>query len=143
MQLVGLHHLTAIVRDMPRTVAFYRDLLGLAVAYDGASDDDPDARHVAFAVGGAYITFLEYPTMEAGVVGAGTTHHFALTVGSEEEQVAWRDYLRAHGVQCTDIYDRGYTQALYLRDPDGHVVEIATAGPGFPAVESPVAETAP
>ena len=31
MQLRGLHHVTAICRDLERTVAFYRDLMGLAV----------------------------------------------------------------------------------------------------------------
>ena len=41
MQLRGLHHVTAICRDLEQTIAFYRDLLGLAVVHDGPSDDDP------------------------------------------------------------------------------------------------------
>jgi catechol 2,3-dioxygenase-like lactoylglutathione lyase family enzyme len=31
MQLRGLHHVTAICRDLERTIAFYRDVLGLEV----------------------------------------------------------------------------------------------------------------
>ena len=62
---------------------------------------------------------------------AGSTHHFALVVESAEELEAWRDYLRGHDVECTDLYDRGALRSLYLRDPDGHVVELATRGPGF------------
>ena len=41
MQLRGLHHVTAICRDAERTIAFYRDVMGLAVVHDGPSDDDP------------------------------------------------------------------------------------------------------
>ena len=48
MQLRGLHHVTAICRDPERTIAFYRDLMGLAVVHDGPSDDDPESRHVWF-----------------------------------------------------------------------------------------------
>ena len=48
MQLRGLHHLTLISSDLTRTIAFYRDLLGLAIVHDGPSDDDPGTRHVWF-----------------------------------------------------------------------------------------------
>ena len=41
MQLRGLHHVTAICRDLEATIAFYRDVLGLAIVHDGPSDDDP------------------------------------------------------------------------------------------------------
>jgi catechol 2,3-dioxygenase-like lactoylglutathione lyase family enzyme len=135
MQLRGLHHLTAICSDLDRTIAFYRDLLGMTVVHDGPSDDDPDTRHVWFGdpedQPGTLISFMQYPQLPKGVVGTGSTHHFALRVDTSEEQIAWRDYLRDHGVECTDVFERGAFRSLYLRDPDGHVVEIATSGPGF------------
>jgi glyoxylase I family protein len=136
MQLTGLHHLTAIARDMDRTIAFYRDLLGLGIAHDGPSDDDPGTRHVWFGAGGpgagGLVSFLHYPAMPEGIVGIGSTHHFALAVESAEELEAWRDYLRGHGVECTDVFDRGGAfRSIYVRDPDGHIVEIATRVPGF------------
>ena len=135
MQLRGLHHITAIASDLERTVAFYRDLLGLSIVHDGPSDDDPQARHVWFGVpdgaAGALLSFMQYPELPAGVVGVGSTHHFALIVESAEEQEAWRDYLRDHGVECSDVLDRGAFRSIYIRDPDGHIVEIATLGPGF------------
>jgi catechol 2,3-dioxygenase-like lactoylglutathione lyase family enzyme len=135
MALRGLHHVTAICRDLARTTAFYRDLLGLALVHEQRSDDDPDARHFWFGAGGSapgsLVSFLEYPAMAPGQVGVGSTHHFAFVVDSAEEQEAWRDYLRDHGVQCTDVFDRGGFRSIYLRDPDGHILEIATRGPGF------------
>lgn len=135
MRLTGLHHVTAICRDLEATTAFYRDTLGLALVNQGVNDDDPGTRHFWFGdaegAPGTLITFLEYPQMEAGVIGVGSVHHVAFTVDSPEEQLAWRDYLRDRGVECSEVLDRGAFRSLYLRDPDGHIVEIATRGPGF------------
>jgi len=130
MQLTGLHHLTLVCADMERSIAFYRDVLGLGIVRDGVSDDDPGVRHVWFgAVDGApgrLISLMEYPNLPEGVVGRGSTHHFALAVDSPEELEAWRDYLRGQDVQCSEVFERGGFRSVYLHDPDGHVVEIAT-----------------
>ena len=143
MRLTGLHHVTLICRDLDRTTAFYRDLLGLALVDASTNDDDPDSRHWWFgdAAGapGTLVSFLEYPSMPQGSVGTGSTHHLAFIVESAEEQEAWRDYLRSHGVECTDVLDRETFRSIYLRDPDGHIVEIATRGPGFGGTAPPPA----
>lgn len=130
MQLTGLHHLTLITADIERSIAFYRDVLGLGIVRDAPSDDDPDTRHVWFGAvdgtPGRLLSVMEYPQLPAGAVGTGSTHHFALAVESSEELDAWRDYLMGADVQCSDVFDRGGFRSLYVRDPDGHVVEIAT-----------------
>ncbi len=142
MRLRGLHHVTAICRDLNLTIAFYRDVLGLTLVRDEPSDDDADARHVWFDAGdGTFVTFMEYASLPEGVVGTGTTHHFALRVETGDEQQAWRDYLRERGVTCTEVLDRGAFHSIYLRDPDEHVVEIATRGPGFGAGGPPAERT--
>ena len=131
MKLTGLHHVTAITRDLEAVTTFYRDVLGLALAREEASPDDPGARHVWFGDGdgrpGTLVSFLEYPDLDPAPAGGGSLHHFALAVGSEDELAAWVDYLRARGVETTDVLDRGPFRSIYLRDPDGRVVEIAVA----------------
>ena len=140
MQLRGLHHVTAISSDLEKTIAFYRDVLGMGIVHDGPSDDDSQTRHVWFSAGegeaGSLVSFMEYPDLPASVVGVGSTHHFALVIETAAEQEAWRDYLRSRGVECTDVFDRGAFKSLYLRDPDGHVVELTTRGPGFPPIHA-------
>jgi glyoxylase I family protein len=130
LRLAGLHHVTAIATDLGRTTAFYRDLLGLTLVREARNDDDPDARHFWFGdadgSGGTLVSFMEYPAMEAGKAGVGSTHHFAFAVGSTEELEAWRDWLRSRDVQCTDVFERGGLRSVYLRDPDGHILELAT-----------------
>lgn len=132
LQILGLHHVTAITADAQRAVGFYRDVLGLAVVHDGPSDDDPQSRHVWFGAAdgapGRLVSLMEYPELPQGKVGVGSTHHFALQVGSDEELVGWREYLRGRGVECTEIMERSGFRSVYVRDPDGHIVEIASRG---------------
>ncbi|QEC50166.1 glyoxalase [Baekduia soli] len=131
MRLRGLHHVTAIVADLERTTAFYRDVLGLALTDEGDNDDDPGTRHFWFgdaaATPGTLVSFLEYPQMAEATDGRGGVHHFAFQVGSADEQLAWRDYLRDRGVPCSEIFERGRFRSIYFRDPDGNLLEIATA----------------
>lgn len=130
MRIRGLHHVTAITRDLDAICAFYRDVLGLALVHEEANPDDPDARHFWFGgadgAPGSLVSFLEYPELADGRAGAGDLHHFALLVGSVEELAAWVDYLRSRDVECTDVLERGRFRSVYLRDPDGRVVELAS-----------------
>jgi glyoxalase family protein len=65
-------------------------------------------------------------------MGAGQTHHFALAVPDEESQLAWREKIVQAGLRVSPVMDRIYFKSIYTSDPDGHIVELATAGPGFP-----------
>jgi catechol 2,3-dioxygenase-like lactoylglutathione lyase family enzyme len=95
------------------------------------NDDDSNARHLIFGDEegrpGTLVTCLEYPDLDEGSVGRGSTHHFALAVESEAELAAWRDYLTSRGVPATEVMQRSDFKSLYVRDPDGHIVEIVAA----------------
>jgi catechol 2,3-dioxygenase-like lactoylglutathione lyase family enzyme len=143
LRIAGLHHLTLLCKDVERSVAFYRNLLGMRLVKQTVNEDDRGARHLYFGDEegrpGTLITCLEYPDLDEGTVGCGSTHHFALAVESEEELAAWRDYLTAQGIPVTEVMDRTYFKSVYLRDPDGHIVELATKGPGL-TVDEPLEE---
>jgi catechol 2,3-dioxygenase-like lactoylglutathione lyase family enzyme len=129
LRLARLHHISAVCADLERTTVFYRDVLGLPLAHEGRNDDDPDARHFWFGDpdgDGPLVSFMEYPALEAGRVGPGSTHHFAFAVASADELEGWREWLEAQDVACTKVFERGGLRSIYLRDPDGHVLEIAT-----------------
>lgn len=141
LRIEGLHHITLICSDLERSVTFYRDLLGMRVVKHTRNQDDPNAGHLFFgdAEGsvGTVVTCLEYPELDRGSVGIGSTHHFALSVGSDAELAAWREHLTSRGIPCTEPLDRTYFRSIYLRDPDGHILELATRTPGFTADEPP------
>lgn len=133
----GMHHITAIGSDIQRTHAFFGDLLGLRRVKMTSNFDDPNSAHWYWGVGegrpGTLITYFERDprTQPRARMGAGQTHHFALAVPDAETQLAWREKLLAAGVQVTEVRDRIYFKSIYVHDPDGHIVELATAGPGF------------
>ena len=143
LRIAGLHHVTVICKDVERSLVFYRNLLGMRLVKQTVNEDDRGARHLFFGDEegrpGTLVTCLEYAELDEGTVGRGSTHHFALTVESEEELSAWRDYLGSRGIPVTEVMDRTYFKSLYLRDPDGHIVELATAGPGL-TVDEPLEE---
>ena len=134
LRISGIHHITLICHSLERSTAFYRNLLGMRMVKETVNDDDREARHLVFGDEegrpGTLVTCLEYPQLEPGPVGRGSTHHFALAVESEEELRAWREYLLAQGAACTEVLDRELSKSIYLRDPDGHIVELATVAPG-------------
>jgi len=69
-------------------------------------------------------------------MGVRQTHHFALAVQDEETQLEWREKLIKAGLRVSPVRDRVYFKSIYTNDPDGHIVELATLGPGFLADES-------
>ncbi|HEU5015515.1 MAG TPA: VOC family protein [Roseiflexaceae bacterium] len=137
----GMHHITAIGADIKRTDAFFGDLLGMRRVKMTSNFDDPNSAHWYWGVGdgrpGTLITYFERPGERRVQMGAGQTHHFALAVPDEEAQLAWRRKLIGAGYNVSPVRDRVYFKSIYTNDPDGHIVELATAGPGFAVDESP------
>jgi glyoxalase family protein len=145
MRLDRLHHITAIGSDAGRTTTFFTETLGMRLLKRTVNFDDPSSPHLYFGVGdgapGTVVTYFIYPSgsMPRAQIGAGMTHHFALAVPDDEAHRAWYDRLNRAGVRTTPILDRYYFKSIYFQDPDGHIVEIATAGPGFD-VDEPMGE---
>ena len=136
LRIAGIHHITLLCRSLDQSAAFYRNLLGMRMVKQTTNEDDQGARHLFFGNEegrpGTLVTCLEYPELDSGTVGVGSTHHFALSVESEDELQGWHGYLTGQGVPCTEVMDRTFFKSIYLRDPDGHIVELASVGPGFP-----------
>src|SRR5512146_292745 len=140
----GMHHITAIGSDIQRTQAFFGDLLGMRRVKMTNNFDDPRSAHWYWGTGdgrpGTLITYFERdPAKERRMrMGAGQTHHFALAVPDAETQLVWRERLVKAGLRVSPVMDRVYFKSIYTNDPDGHIVELATVGPGF-AVDEEVA----
>jgi glyoxalase family protein len=131
----GFHHITMVSTDAARTLAFYGDLLGLSLVKKTVNFDDPGAYHLYFGVDGGrpgtILTFFEWRDARRGHWGAGGVHHLALGVETPEALLKWKRRLNDAGVAADGPIDRGYFQSLYFADPDGQILEIATAGPGY------------
>lgn len=139
----GMHHITAISANLARTHQFYHDLLGLDRVKMTANFDDPTSAHWYWGheAGrpGTLITYFERDPEKTRRVrmGAGQTHHVAFAVRDEPTQLAWRERLLDAGLTVSPVRDRVYFKSIYTQDPDGHIIELATLGPGFFVDESP------
>ena len=137
----GMHHITAIGSDIQRTQAFFGDLLGMRRVKMTSNFDDPNSAHWYWGVGdgapGTLITYFERDPRKVrrARLGVGQTHHFALAVADEATQLEWRERLVQAGLRVSPVMDRVYFKSIYTNDPDGHIVELATLGPGFPLDE--------
>ncbi|MCB8985197.1 MAG: VOC family protein [Ardenticatenaceae bacterium] len=135
----GMHHITAIGTDIERTHAFFSGLLGLQRVKMTSNFDDPTSAHWYWGVDngrpGTLITYFERDPQDKRYhfvqMGAGQTHHYAFAVPDADTQLAFREKLLQAGLRVTPVLDRVYFKSIYTNDPDGHIVELATAGPGF------------
>lgn len=136
----GFHHITMVSGNAPRTLEFYRDTLGLGLVKRTVNFDDPGSYHLYFgdATGapGTIVTFFEWRDARRGGWGVGGVHHLALGVATPEAQLKWKRWLMDRGVPVSGPYDRGWFRSIYFTDPDGHILEIATRGPGY-ALDEP------
>lgn len=72
---------------------------------------------------------------EPAINAAGTVHHIAFAVKSEQDELRVRNELVAIGLYPTPVIDRYYFKSVYFRTPAGILFEIATDEPGFTADE--------
>jgi catechol 2,3-dioxygenase len=129
MAIKELGHVVLYVRDLERSRAFYRDVLGFKEV---------------FAVPSAVVGFSSGRTHhELMLIGVGPEaqpipqgrrvgmYHFGLKVGdSDDELRAVRDSVVAAGATIVGATDHVVTHSLYLLDPDGNEIELYVDVPG-------------
>lgn len=71
------------------------------------------------------------------IPGTGTIDHIAVRAADRAAVEAVRAALAAAGNEETNAHDRKYFYSLYVREPAGTLIELATDGPGFCVDETP------
>jgi catechol 2,3-dioxygenase-like lactoylglutathione lyase family enzyme len=129
--LHGILETVLYVDDFDRARAFYEGLLGLTAVYS-------DQRMCAYDVGGRgmLLVFHRGASLETVTIPGGTIpphdgsgpHHVAFSIAAEELP-QWETRLADFGIaiEGRTKWPRGGT-SLYFRDPDGHLLELATPG---------------
>ena len=130
-KLDGILETAIHTEDMARSRAFYEGVLGLASIY---SDD----RLSAYAVAGRDVLLVfrkgatgQTVTLSGGTIpghGGDGALHVAFAIGKDELS-HWESHLASYGVviEGRNDWERG-GRSIYFRDPDGHLLELATPG---------------
>jgi glyoxalase family protein len=141
--VAGLHHVSLVSRDLERSADFYGRILGLAEAGRGPVPvatierpgrlTDANARWFGDPAGrpGSLLAIVERPSAPQGHPGIGGSHHFAMAVADRDVLLRWKRRFLDEGYAVNGILDRHYFQSIYIKDPDGQIVELATLGPGW------------
>jgi catechol 2,3-dioxygenase-like lactoylglutathione lyase family enzyme len=126
-QILGLHHVTAIVGDPQENIDFYAGLLGLRLVKTTVNFDDPHTYHLYFGdergQPGTLITFFPWPTGRQGARGTGQVSAFAFAV-PEGALGYWQGRLREAGVRFGGPDRRFGAPTLSFYDPAGLLVEL-------------------
>jgi len=129
--LNGVLETALYVDDLDRARRFYEEVIALSPIYQ-------DPRLCAYAVGtrSVLLLFQRGAALETVVMPGGTIPphdgsgplHVAFAI-SASELPAWEEALRLHRVpiEGRTQWKRG-GHSIYFRDPDGHLLELATPG---------------
>jgi catechol 2,3-dioxygenase-like lactoylglutathione lyase family enzyme len=127
------------VADLERSARFYQQVLGLGVVEGTTAEMENWSRVLRplhIPGGQVLLLFKTNSTATTAVLPGGTIPphggsgqlHLAFAIPAAELE-GWRDHLQSHGISIEGEmkWPRGGT-SLYFRDPDGHLVELATPG---------------
>ena len=163
-ELQGINHLALVCKDMTRTVAFYRDVLGLPLI---KTIDLPRGmgQHFFFDIGNgdslAFFWFPDAPQAQPGVsspaalpaqgsiiTAHGSMNHIAFNVPLENFD-AYCARLAALGVKLSpvlnhddspmqmshEVHEGVFVRSIYFFDPDGICLEFAAWTRPFSSVD--------
>src|SRR6059058_294721 len=103
----GVHHLALICSDIERTIQFYTEVFGFPLVELFQNRDLASSTHFFFDIGnGNMLAFFDFPEhpMPPTRESIGGMHHVAISVRPEQ-----------------------VTNSLYVRDPDGALIEITSS----------------
>src|SRR3954463_1125584 len=114
---------TLTVADLASSVEYYENSIGLGVT----SRENGIAR--LGVPGLALLVLEEQPGARPGRGTNTGLFHFALLMPERRALAAWLAHAAGSGVHLTGASDHFVSEALYLRDPDGHGIEIYSDRP--------------
>jgi len=107
IQAARIDHVSVQVSDLPRSIAFYREIFGFAIV----SEDKPNE---IVRLGMAKVLVSLHHKDPMGVVD-----HFAIGVEKFNKEAVTKE-LQTHGITPQENLDAGF----HIKDPDGISVQI-------------------
>jgi glyoxalase family protein len=147
MELLGVHHLTAVSAQIRENHHFYTRTLGMRLVKRSVNQDDVSAYHLFYADAkgspGSDLTFFDWPVPRERR-GSRAITRTMLRVAGPEALGWWAQHLRERGVAAAEIGERDGRLTIDFEDPEGQrlaLVDDGGAGEAYPWERSPVPTT--
>ena len=116
--LAGLRHVALFARRFEETVAFYVDVMGMAVEWR----PDPDNAYLTSGVDNLAIHRASVDAAEQGQ----RLDHIGFVLDRPEDVDRWHEFLLGHGVPILAVpkTHRDGARSLYCSDPEGTTVQM-------------------
>lgn len=112
---MGAVHLE--VSDLDRSCEYYERAIGLAVI-------ERDGPQATLGAGGEALLVLVADATGRAMPHATGLFHFALLLPERKDLAEWLAHARRERISLEGASDHFVSEAVYLRDPDGHGIEI-------------------
>lgn len=130
----GIPETDAIMRIRGATIltekpAETADFLSKHFSYDSAGQSETITRMVSSS--GDCIDVRDATGFWSSAPGTGAVDHIAFRAADISEVNATYERLVSGGADATAMHDRKYFHSIYVREPGGTLLEMATDGPGM------------
>lgn len=105
------------VKDLARQTAFYTNILGLEILSQTGEE-------VLFGAGGKPLVHLIQTVRTESVKASYGLYHMAILLPSREDLADVFKHMAELNVPFVGAADHGYSEALYLEDPEGNGIEL-------------------
>ena len=128
----GVHHLALVTNDMDATVRFYHGVLGARLVVTLGTPRLPPLLLRVGARQHRRLLRVRRPAArqfrQAGrrpLPPAAQFDHLSLALPDEEALLAFRDRLKRHDCEVTDVVDHQTLHSIYFMDPNGISLEAS------------------
>jgi glyoxylase I family protein len=146
--IARLHHNAWVTHDQEATRRFYEDLIGLPLVATWSETDELFGAervycHTFFGLAdGSALAFFQFAS-DADQEQFGPTmpetpfSHIALKVDRDsQDEVAERLAAAGYAEPATFVLEHGYCRSLYVRDPNGLLIELTVDHPDADAISA-------
>lgn len=137
MELLGIHHVSAITAKAERNHDFFTRILGMRLVKKSVNQDNPSSYHLFYAdaVGtpGSDMTYFDIPMAGRTYPGVSSISNTAFRIRSEEALTFWKERFEQLQIEHDDIIERFGRKTLAFRDSEGsRLMLVVDDGKGVP-----------
>lgn len=125
LNLLGIRHVALNVRDVQRSMEFYRDLFGMELEWM------PDEKNAYLTCAGQDNLALHEAPLPAESSPHQSLDHIGFVVRRPEDVDAWAKRVRERGIAFHQEpkTHRDGARSFYFRDPDGNLIQLIYHAP--------------